>query len=200
MRSSRGSPWPRDWTRVSCTADQLFTVCPGKALNLWWACQIPADLVEMQILVPPVGGAWESAFLTSSWGIPMGLVREPQAEGQEEWPSRMWMEFTGFSHNPQGLSVPSRTCTVCFKYRSSHGGNFTLFLPTRVPAAQHPGSFLQGKRQCPQTRTDESPVLGQAHSACVRLQGGSEPPPRQWGAPCTLRVPRAGFLVLEVLG
>ena len=43
MTSSRGSSWPRDWTRVSCTAGRLFTVwATREAMHLYnHYCTLP---------------------------------------------------------------------------------------------------------------------------------------------------------------
>ena len=70
------------------------------------------------------------------------------------------MELTGFSHNPQGLSVPpglAGPTLSALRSGAVMGGTFTLFLPTRVPAADTPAAFCRGD--------------GSAHGcACMELQ------------------------------
>ena len=52
---SRGSPWPRDWTQVSCIAGRFFnTEPPGKPYYqppLWKACQLFSHQYVNRILV-----------------------------------------------------------------------------------------------------------------------------------------------------
>ena len=70
------------------------------------------------------------------------------------------MELTGFSHNPQGLSVPpglAGPTLSALRSGAVMGGTFALFLPTRVPAADTPAAFCRGD--------------GSAHGcACMELQ------------------------------
>ena len=52
---SRGSPWPRDWTQVSCIAGRFFnTETPGKPYyqpSLWKTCQLFSHQYANRILV-----------------------------------------------------------------------------------------------------------------------------------------------------
>ena len=43
-------PWPRNWTRVSCTAGRFFTDCAIREAQFYWAgCQIHANLEPVNV-------------------------------------------------------------------------------------------------------------------------------------------------------
>ena len=75
-----GLPWRALWNLVRWSNPPAWRcLCPLQAESLKLqelshAWESPVDIVKMQVLVHSVGGAWDSAFLTSSWVRLMLLV------------------------------------------------------------------------------------------------------------------------------